>query len=411
MDNDDTTILHSSTDADFLATLPTLVGRAVSDSILVVPFAGKRTSGALRIDLPEMNAGDEVGDRLASVALGAMSRIDWCDTVLFAVYSDETFPVAFAGHDALVNALAERFHDAGFAVRDAFCVAADGWASWFDDEPPFAGRPLEEIDDSPLAAQAAQVRGGTDLAHYDAGSRLPDRDPATAALLTRAVDDLLYDGVERNAFGMPRAAQLPDSVDFVEKLLRREADDTPLPRLAELTALSLHRAHRDEMMLQMAFGKKVGRRARAENERLGAARSASGASMDEVVRAEYEAGPTRGLAELGDLILGECDTPPRPARIRRGMAILGRTIAHLPAELRPDLLCMLAWLHWALGASAVADAHISMALSIAPGHGMASILHTLVSTGKIPQWIFARYNAAGSALHDQRTAASETASV
>ncbi|QAY61048.1 DUF4192 family protein [Microbacterium protaetiae] len=400
MHNDELTILRSSTGADFLATLPALIGHTVTDSLLVIPFAGKRAHGVMRIDLPPASVHATVHDRIASLALGAMSRIHWCDGVMFAVYTEETFPAGFAGHERLIARLDERFEEAGFQVKDAYCVAADGWCSWYQDDPPFDGHPLQEITASPLAAQAARARAGDELPRHDAQTTLPAPDPDTALALTLAVEDLLA-GVERDAFGVPVAAALPDSIDFVERLLQRDAAETPVARLAQLTALSLQRSHRDEMMLQMAFGRKMGRRARRENERMLAKQAASGLSMDDTVRAELD---THGAAafDMAELIIGEGATQPRPARISRAVGILRHTITHLPIELRPDLLCMLAWLNWALGSSTVAGAHLDAALAIDPEHGMATILQSLVTAGKIPQWIFTRYNNAGAALrHSQ----------
>jgi len=45
-------ILRSTTSTDFLATLPTLMGRTVRESVVVVAFRGKRTMGTMRLDLP-----------------------------------------------------------------------------------------------------------------------------------------------------------------------------------------------------------------------------------------------------------------------------------------------------------------------------------------------------------------------
>lgn len=402
--DDDLTILRSSTGADFLATLPTLVGRTVTNSLLVIPFAGKRTHGVMRIDLPPVTAGGDDHDRIASVALGAMSRIDWCDGVMFAVYTDDTFPAGFAGHEPLITRLDERFDEAGFRVKDAYCVAADGWASWFEQDPGFDGHPLGEIAASPMATEAQRVRGGAELPRHD-DAALPTADPDVALRLGIAVHDLLVDDVEPDAFGRLVTPSLPDPVDFVEKLLRRDADETPVPVLARLAAFAQNRPYRDSMMLQMAFGRKVGRRAHDESERWLKRQAESGKSMDEVVRDDIRAhGPS--ASAMGELIVGETSTPPRPKRMTRAIDILGRTIAHLPVELRPDLLCMLAWLQWALGSSTTAGAHIDAALAIDPAHGMAQILYTLVSSGKIPQWVFAHYNQAGAFLRSgQRSAA------
>lgn len=49
---DEPTVLRSRTGADFLASLPTLTGFTADDSLMLVPFRGKRTTGGvLRIDL------------------------------------------------------------------------------------------------------------------------------------------------------------------------------------------------------------------------------------------------------------------------------------------------------------------------------------------------------------------------
>jgi len=392
------TILHSASGADFLSTIPAIAGRTMTDSVAIIPFTGKRTFGLMRIDLPPAEAGGDVHDRIASIALGALSRIDWCDGVMFVVYAEDTFPAAFTGHDGFVERLADRFEEGGFAVKDAFCVAADGWASWYEPHPPFDGHDIDEISQSPVGAQAARLHDEQETPAFDREGALPAADPTLTATLTAAVDDLLTDATERNAFGVRIATSLPDPIDFVETLLRRDADDTPVSVLSRLAALSVNRAYRDVMMLQMAFGRKVGRRARAENDRWLDLQRGSGKTMDEVVQAELGATDNQTTSEMGELIIGERSTKPRPARVRRAIGILARTIAHLPPDLRPDLLCMLAWLHWSLGASTAAAAHVDAALAIDPAHGMARIVHTLIATSKIPQWVFAHYNDAGAGL-------------
>ncbi len=404
MDTDDEpTILRTSTGADFLATLPTLVGRTVTDSLLVIPFHGRRTHGVMRIDLPPADVDPQAVARLSSLALGAMSSIDWCDGVMFAVYTDEAFPVAFAGHRPLIAQLDERFEGAGFQVKDAYCVAADGWASWYESDAPTGGHPPAQIAQSPMAAEAAKARAGAPLRGHNADAGLPTPDPQTAIRLTLAVDQLLVDKVEPNAFGTPVPAALADPIDFVEELLRRDVADTPQSVLARLAVLGQQHTHRDEMTLQIAFGRRVGRRARAENRRWLDMQAETGLSMDEVVRAEFEAAGGPVASPMGELLMGESDTPPRPARIDRAIGILRHTITHLPLDLRPDLLCMLAWLHWAMGSSTAAGAHIDAALSIDAGHGMAQVLSVLVSSGKVPRWIFARYNEVGHAVRTAPT--------
>jgi hypothetical protein len=384
------TILKSSTTADFLASLPTLAGRTLQESIVVVPFAGRRTIGLMRLDLPP---GDEPGEaaRLASVAVGALSRMDACDGVVFAVYTDATFPVAFARWEPLIRCLDERFAGAGFAVKDALCASADGYASWYEADPPLGGHPLSDIESSPLTAQAESVRGHRPLAAPADEGDLPPADPQFARVLTDAVDALCA-GAEADAFGLYRPVDVPDGVELIEQVLDHDAAAVPIPLLARLAFLSMFPARRDEMMLQIAFGRAVGERARASSDRWHARQRQTGMSMDEVIaQARAEDDPALD-DELGLLMIGDSTRPLKARRTRTGIAVLRRLIAHLDPDQTPDLLCMLAWLHWSIGAGTAAAMQAQRALRIAPDHTMSRTMLTLFGTGKIPEWVYARHN-------------------
>jgi hypothetical protein len=318
--------------------------------------------------------------------VGALSRLDGCDGATFVVYTDDTFPVAYAAREPLVQRLDEGFESAGFQVKDALCVARDGYASWYEDDPPFDGHPTARIAESPLAAEAATVRGGRDLPTHTADTALPPADPALARLLVDAVEDLLVDGVERDAFGRVHPCSLPDGVDLVERILGYEPGDVPFPLMVQLAVLALLPARRDEMTLQMAFGRAVGEQARADADHWQERQRATGQSMDDVIAAEAAVGDLPG--EIGGHMSGDSDRVPDVDRIRRATGILRRIVAHLPADLRPDLLCMLAWQHWALGAGTAAGHHLDAALRVDPDHGMARVLTALIGTGKIPEWVF-----------------------
>lgn len=391
------TILHASGGADFLAMLPTLAGCTVRESILIVPFAGTRTMGVMRIDLPSQGA---PYDRLGSIALGSMSRLEGCDGVILAAYTDATFPVAFAQWERLIAALDERFESAGFTVKDAYCVAQDGWASWYEPSPPFDGHPRSEIDESPMAAHAAEVRGGAPLTAHTAAGSLPPADPETAGRLTAMVDGLIS-GHELDAFGRWQPANIPDAIAFIEELLERDADDTPLPMLARLALHSMRPDRRDEMVLQIAFGRAVGERARADSERRHEVQRTQQLSMDEIVAAETAQSDGRP-DEQGELFLGESVREPHVVRVRRAIDILRRTIVHLDPDLRPDLLCMLAWLHWAVGASSAAGHHVESALRIDPEHTLAAGLLALIESGKVPEWVYAAHGSQRTQNRAQR---------
>ena len=57
---------------------------------------------------------------------------------------------------------------------------------------------------------------------------------------------------------------------------------------------------------------------------------------------------------------------------------------------RPPLLCMLAWLNWALGHGTQAVLHLDEALAIAPTYSMARLLESMMCTGVMPEWAFER---------------------
>nr|WP_274638116.1 DUF4192 family protein [Microbacterium bovistercoris] len=383
-------ILSSTTGADFLATLPTLTGFTVNDSILIVPFHGKRTMGVMRVDLPPDDDRRQ-HDKISALALAALSRLSGCDGVVFAVYADQTFPVAFARWEGLISALERRCEDAGFTVKDAFCVAADGWASWYEQDPAFDGHPPAEIDRSPLAEQAARVRGGRELPAQGQAAQLPPADPWLAEALPEAVDDLEFGGRERDAFGGYRPAAPLDAIALIERVLAREPEDVPLPDLARLAVLSVTAARRDEMTVQIAFGRKAGRRLRADSDRLHALMRRTGKSMDELVAAEMPHARGTALGELGGLFTGESRREPKVKRVRRAIVLLGRIAVHLTPDQRPDLLCMLSWLHWALGSASAAAHHAESALRVAPDHRMARTLLAMFSSGRLPEWVYAHH--------------------
>lgn len=379
-------ILKSSTGADFLASLPALAGYTARDSLLIVPFRGKRTLGVIRTDLPRRDE-PRAAERLGSLALGMLSRLQGCDGAVLVVYTDETFPVARVAWNSLRSELDRRLEGAGFRVKDAFCVATDGWSSWFDTEAPVGGHPLSAIEASPVAAEAAVALDGERLQTFDAQAALPEPDPALAELLATAVIDLVELGQKRTALGVHVEAEPPDAVEFVERLLLLEPSTSAIPMLAQLIAFCSVPATRDQLTLQIAFGAKEGRRAAKLNARLHTLRARTGLTMDEVVAREQRAGRLRH-DRSGDLLLGETTRIPDAERIRTAIAMLRHSIAHVDPADRVGPLCVLAWLNWALGRASVAHAHISMAASIDPSHRMARILTMLFGSGKLPEWVY-----------------------
>ena len=91
--------------------------------------------------------------------------------------------------------------------------------------------------------------------------------------------------------------------------------------------------------------------------------------------------------DLGDLMMGIAPRPD-PVRIHAGIALLLTLVAQLADKDRPPLLCMLAWLNWALGRGTHAGRHLDEALSIDPSYSMAQLLDTMLGNGMLPEWAF-----------------------
>ncbi len=369
------TILRSSTGADFLAMLPALAGYTARNSIVVVPFSGKRTVGVIRMDLPR-TSDPRIDARVGATAVGMLSRLDDCDGVIFAFYTDEAFTVARMRREALWYRLDDRFEAAGFRVKDAFCVAADGWASWYDDETPLDGHPLSRITESPMVQKAAATLHRNDLEEFDAGAALPEADPTLAALLATAVSDLIEDGVERTGLGLSVPAERIRPAEFIEELMKVDPDNASVRQLARLVALTTIPVERDLAILQIAFGRKQVRRIE---------RTASRDGHDESTLR---------------LFVGDTTKIPSRKRIAKTVALLRRAIPNIDVIDVPGPLSVLAWMCWALGRASVAGAHVDRTLALDPRNELAVVVHHQVRAQRIPDWVYAAH---GRALRRART--------
>lgn len=226
---------------------------------------------------------------------------------------------------------------------------------------------------------------------------LPARDAALAASVR----------IQRDAFAArsrePRALDLPPietdpigpHVGFVELLLDHEfaerdcSDDAEHRAIevilfASLADSSLLPAIPEHMMIQIAFGESAGWRNARKMTRLLARARQRGVSADEYI---LEAATRGDLADdtSARLFRGETTRRPDDDRVRRGIKVVRRTLAHIDESDRPSLLCVAAWLHWIRGQGTVAMSYVVEALRIEPSHILAQGLASLITT-KSPQW-------------------------
>ncbi|MGW9114272.1 DUF4192 family protein [Microbacterium sp. NPDC055683] len=378
-----TTIIRARDARSFLSLLPHVCGYRPRRSLLVVPFEDGRTAGAARIDLPER---PEQWPEAVAVALGMMCRLRDVTQFAAVVYTDEPLVgadgMAFAG---LVEALRERADHCGLEVRDALCVAADGWGAYADGRP--TPRPLEEI------AHEGAVPGGDDvLPDQGAGIAPPAVDLAERERLGRAHLELGRalavivgdDHPGTSAIGAASSRGIPpralatacfaaDLPVVFEECLEWDTDDLD-PYLAALLVWALERpCFRDVALSQWSSDLQEGWDVLDLNERW--------ADGDD----SLPDGPLR--------LKGEGPRPD-PDRLERALALVQRLAASAPGRSRAGALASAAWLMWALGHGTHALAYARQALAVDDQHGLAQLVGAMASHGMLPEWAFERPGAA-----------------
>ena len=385
-----TTIVKASTASDFLALVPRLVGFEPHDSLVFVAFRGSRTCGAMRVDLPGRSQ-SRAHKRIATTLVGMLSKLPGVDAVVPVVYTGETFaasaggpgaPAAGIPHSDFVDSVVTRLRFSGFVVRDALCVAADGWGSYLDPGRPPAGRPLAAIAGSPILDGVPTADGGPVGSVADLAA-LPPADPAARERVAASLGAFgaVLRGADpgrarrarvasRDAVGADaRAAALRDIPATLEEIITARGDSVDPHAAAFVITISLSPAVRDVVMMQWAFDLALGERVLAD-------------------AARFSRGTTAGALETAGLMLGRGPRPD-PERVGRAISLLKSIAALAPDDSRAPVLCMLAWLNWALGRSSVADVFVAEALRVDPRYGLADLMRTVLERGILPEWAFA----------------------
>lgn len=390
-----TTIIRAEAAHDFLALVPALVGYRPSRSLLCVAFDGNRTAGVLRHDLPR---GGPAREALVGSVVGTLCRMIQADAVVPVVYTDARFADGGLPERELLAGIVDRAEEAGFLVRDALCVASDGWGSLLDDELPASGRELGLIADSPLARHPDALRAPADSATELV--RIPPADPAVAARIAEVLGSLRAvgadDGDDVEADRVPSARSAPaqdallaldaaigDALDpFVaaELLAQGGAETTTSEMLAWFVHLAACPPFRDAMMLQVAFGPVIGELALecADEASERGARPPASDPTDPESAEEF----------LSRLLLGHAAARPDIGRVERALDSIVVAIANAPDPDRAGALCVAGWLAWALGRSSSAGALVGLALEADPEHSMAGLLHRFIGSGALPEWAF-----------------------
>lgn len=372
-----TTIVRAAGAAGFLSLIPAMMGFTPTQSLVLVPFAGSRSAGGMRIDLPDAGGGGSAADGLdafASTAIGMVCRVPETDGVALVVYSDGPFADGRPPAGDLVTALLSRADACGLRVVDALCVGTEAWGSYLDAECPPSGWPLAAL------AQTAPAHLPPPVGDQRTGADLEPADEDTRARVAGAVADLevsmrmLPREGHPSSGGTrvdPRALAAAERLDDLPALFEDALGDPPARMDAFLAAPLLwclnRPALRDVALVQWCGGFAAG---------------------DEAMHAQarWERGEPYP-EHLGMRMWGDGPRPD-PDRLAGALALVRRLAALAPRELQPGPLAICAWLSWALGRSTHAERYAQAAREIDAQHRLSEIVLTFVAAGHLPDWAF-----------------------
>ncbi|GAA1919121.1 hypothetical protein GCM10009775_09610 [Microbacterium aoyamense] len=370
------TIVTAADPADFLRLVPRLIGFRPARSVVAIPFAGTRSLGAVRFDLPDHDV-----ESFAATSLGILCRIPDATAVAWVVYTDEPFAAHLDDalpHRDLMTAIERCANACGIKVHDALCVASDAWGSYLDPACPPSGWPLSdlvdprgEIDDGPQfslpGADPAEVSAVADaLKALDAAVRVLCGD-GPGSSFGRAASYASLERVDPSA--LAAATALDDLPTFFEDALLAEARSAEVFDTALLAWCFARPMLRDVALSQWCLG-------------LGAG--------DELLEAELRHREGEHYpARLARHMWGEGERPD-PARLNAVLSTTTRVAALTTGTSRAGALAVAAWSSWALGRSSQAAFYARLALEEVPEYGLAEIVLAFTSAGHLPDWAFRR---------------------
>ncbi|TQJ30653.1 DUF4192 family protein [Microbacterium sp. SLBN-146] len=349
--------------AEFLALVPHLLGFHPRDSLVMVPFSGSRTLGAVRYDLPATAA--DV-DRLAATVVGMACRVSNVDAVAITVWSEDADT-----HGRYVAALESRSDACGLAVVDTLWSTPTMWGRFGDDErhPHLAGeRAPDALDADQASGSELPLIGPTEReALADALTALED----AIRVVCGASDDDPADDPARptDPRALSAVCALDDLPDLFERVLDWNAEALSPFDAATLTWCLARPALRDIALVQWCRGFSAGDEA-----------------LDAQLR--WEDGEDYP-PHIAMNMWGEGGRPD-PRRLLRALEIVRRIAAAAPEGKAAGPFATSAWIAWALGRSTHAAVYAERACEEEPEHGLAEIVMSFVSAGHLPDWAFQR---------------------
>ncbi|SJN46000.1 hypothetical protein FM104_14445 [Microbacterium esteraromaticum] len=369
------TVIKATDPAEFLGLVPSLAGFTPRQSLVMLPFHGKRTHGAMRIDLP----GTEIeAETFADVALQALLQVSGVDAVAFVVYTDECAVSVPDGtllpHLAMTEALLDVCVQTGLRLVEALCVTPDGWGDYLTDEARIES--LEDIPGPPSLPGIGDVSGDQLAGAALPPSNLVEREQVGRALqelthvLERHEQGRAHIGAGDNPIALDVAAVILDDLpSFAEALLEMPSDAAPYSCAALLWCLN-RPVLRDAILVQWATDLDFGYHA-----------------LD--AQLEFSDRGSGVPDAVGEVFLGRGSRPDID-RLGCALEVVRFAIARAPQPAKVGALTAAGWLAWALGRSSHAGEYVDQALAIDPHHSMASLISTMLSAAMLPEWSLRR---------------------
>ncbi|MFB7891581.1 DUF4192 family protein [Microbacterium sp. NPDC056044] len=432
------TVVKAADAAQFLSFVPRMLGYHPKQSLVVIPFHGARSLGAMRFDLPD-DAGDAV-DSVAATVTGMVCRLPEADAVAAIAYTDASFSEhARMPHRDLLAALERRADACGLRVTDLLCVAADAWGSFLDAECPAGGRPLGDLEwmgpadvpepdgdqatgsGLPECSAEQRERVAKAMSALDTAVAVlcgPPADSGTAARTARsarAACDEPVTGAARERVVVPAGGAgrggpvsdlgpVPAPVSGVAEDEASVADEAARVDPQALAAVCRF----DDLpgFFEDALARPLD--ATDTYDVAALAWCLTRPSLRDVALVQWSGNLAQGdeafdaqlrwesgeeyPAHLAMRMWGEGDRP-EVSRLETALELARHAAAAAPRDVQPGPLAMCAWLSWALGRSTHAAAYAERACEIEPEHGLSQIVLSFVNAGHLPDWAFQRTSA------------------
>lgn len=355
------TILRCTSSADFLASLPVLLGYTVENSIVVSLFQGSRVKSAARIDLPA--AGIPLAETMLDEAIiGTVTKCAWVTSVSITIFTDRAFTdEGRIPHEPLAMWLERSLERAGIPVLEMSCIASDAWAEYRSEEARGLGRSLSEV----LAPDQLAKRHGLPEPELEVIGNLATLPSATGSL----------------------ASLIASAIDKTPAIMAKTL--TPEAFEGILTACStvLHRGVTEDTVSESALFVRTAEQRSTWIVPVIILSSGTGDVISHLTPELRDAflafvlDPKTG-AQLGGIPLSQrllmfsSERLPQPF-LRQAASVLQSLAAHTPDKHRAPLLSLLAWLWWMAGLMSPALTHLAQAERLDPNH---SILETVTET-------------------------------